>query len=427
LAAFFIIFRASQHLKQARINEELLKEINERKSLEIEQQKLTKNLYHSQKMEAIGSLTGGIAHDFNNILAAISGYSQLSKILLEKQTEPEKLALHLDEIIKASDRAQKLVQQMLTFSRGKNVESQLVSPHAITKETLIMLESTIPATISIESVYSDLDCKILSDPIQFQQVILNLIVNSRDAIKDQIGMIMVSVKKISVDYDECSSCHQSVAGQYLQIKISDDGSGVSENHIARIFEPFYSTKEVGKGTGMGLSVVHGIVHAADGHIILDTNTLEGTTIRLLFPTVTTVEGIDEASANTSEKIQLKKGDGHILIIDDEQSITNLYNDFLFEMEMQSTLFNEPQKAIEFYQEHHAEITLVVTDQTMPKMTGTELAEKIRQIDPNVPIILCSGNTEVISENKKMNSGINVFLQKPVNLKVLSDEIYRFHH
>jgi len=204
-----------------------------------------------------------------------------------------------------------------------------------------MLESTIPSSIKLTSSYNNSSCEIMSDPIQFQQVILNLIVNARDSMTNQIGEIEISLKKVAIEEKICSSCKEKFSEQYLQITITDSGQGIPKNHIENVFEPFYSTKEVGKGSGMGLSVVHGIVHAANGHITLKSKVDEGTTIKLFFPIIESFESVI-TEKDQLKSMQLHHVAGHILIVDDEPSITNLLDGIISEMKMTTSIFNEPE-------------------------------------------------------------------------------------
>ena len=426
LTALFIIFRATQHIKLANSNEKLRAEIAERHHLESEQHLLNRQLHQAQKLEAIGKLTGGIAHDFNNILAAINGYAQLAQMNVQKNPRDDKSAKYLTEVIKAGDRAKHLVQQMLTFSRGEEIEAQVIYPYQIIQETISMLESTIPSSIKLVTHYDDTECKIKSDSNQFQQIILNLIVNSRDAITAQMGEITVSQERVTISNVHCSSCNESISDQYVKISIKDNGLGIPEQHFQHVFEPFYTSKEVGKGTGMGLSVVHGIVHASDGHIILHSKINFGTTIDLLFPVVEeAITDTDEAVIISNESAELSQG--HVLIVDDEVAITELISDLADQMNIKSTCFTNPEEALAFYNKHYNEITLVISDQTMPLITGVELVQQMRALKPSLPFVLCSGYSDVIDEGRAKTLGINNFLSKPVDIAILKENIIKFHH
>jgi len=424
LVAFTIVIRAKHHLKQQRTNNALLAEIKENKQLEIEQADLNKKLNHSQKLKAIGQLTSGITHDFNNILTAISGYAQLAQTNISNNSDPEKSRHYLNEVIKAGNRAKDLIKQLMAFSRGKDIKSQAIFPKKIIQETITMLQSTIPSSIELNSNFSDNNTKIESDPIQLQQVVMNLIVNSRDSFKNERGEINISLEKIKIKNQICTSCNEKFSGKYLQLTISDNGTGISNDTMERIFEPFFTTKQRSEGSGMGLSVVHGIMHSASGHIVLKSAENMGTTIKLLYPIFK--GDIEEKDTTHTDEVSPLQISGHVLIIDDEQPIINLFSNLVINMGMKASIFADPVQALEYYQQHMSEITLILTDETMPSLKGSELIKQIRVQNSNVPIILCSGYNEIMDQISNQTLGINAFFTKPVDLNALTKEIYKQH-
>ena len=252
--------------------------------MELEKISLFKQLQQSQKMEAIGQLTGGIAHDFNNMLAAIMGYTQLS---LDYYSEDnDKLKEYLTEVECAGKRAQNLVQQMLAYSRKNDETTRHVDPVKTLNESLSLLKSTIPSSIEIVKKLPDHNIEIVVDPVQLQQVIMNLVINSRDAINEK-GIVVCSIDAACEKNTYCSSCHEAFSGRYISITIQDTGEGIENSKLAKIFEPFYTSKDVGKGSGMGLSMVHGILHSVGGHIIVNSKPGLGTEVVLLFPEIMT--------------------------------------------------------------------------------------------------------------------------------------------
>jgi len=424
IVALAIIFRANHHFKQQKITRQLRREIEERKILKIEQEELNKKLSHSQRLKDIGQLTSGIAHDFNNILTAISGYAQLAQTNLSMGTKPEVSERYLSEVLKAGDRARDLIKQLMAFSRGKDIKAQLISPYIVTKETISMMQATIPSSIEITSRYYDKDSIIESDPVQLQQVVMNLIVNSRDSLQAEQGKIEISIEKVIQRNQVCASCSETFSGEYLQICVADNGMGIPLEAIEHIFEPFFSTKKRSDGSGMGLSVVHGITHSASGHILLETTVNKGTSIKLLFPV--RMGTVDETTGDSEEEIITKPISGHVLIVDDEKSITSLFSNLVSEMGLEYSAFSNPIDALEYYHQHSDEITLILTDETMPSMKGSEMVKKIRETNSTVPIIICSGYNETLQDMKQQDLGINDYCSKPVNLERLSRKIYKHH-
>jgi PAS domain S-box-containing protein len=398
-------------------------DITQRKQLENEQEHLNKQLQHAHKMEAIGQLTGGIAHDFNNILSAINGYSQLAKSVVDEQDPESNLSRYLDEVLKGGDRAKELVQQMLAFGRGSETNVKPVSPQKVINETLKLLQATIPSSIDITTDFIDESTKIASDPIQLQQVIINLILNARDSIVDQKGQIKITVQTVNLDTGQCDSCHEQFEGQFLEISIQDSGIGINKDILNKVFQPFFSTKEVGKGSGMGLSVVHGIIHSSNGHISIDSEPYLGTCIRLRFP-IDVLKAQDIASKSIDYE-RIAKRTGQVLIVDDEHAITTMLEDNLSQSGFKVRSFNDSQDAYEFFVKQAKEVALIITDQTMPKLTGVELTLKVRRINPDVPIVMCTGFSDVIDSEKAKQIGIQVFLEKPLDLPLLNKIIGDF--
>ena len=422
----FTLARGYQHLQISRSITSLKDELvdSERKTDEISEE--NRSQLQAHKLEAIGQLTGGIAHDFNNILAAITGYAQLSQMVLETSKDTDKLNSHIAEIVKAGERAKELVKQMLTFSRGRDVRAVVIEPMTMLQETLQMMHALLPASIRLETHYTDFDSHIKIDPVQLQQILINLVVNARDAIPSSKGKIVIGTELMESFEGFCDSCNESFTGDYLCLSIQDDGQGIAKDKISKIFDPFYTTKEVGKGTGMGLSVVHGILHGVNGHIIIDSKLNHGTTINLLFEVTT--EPLPEdfrdfnlPDTNTLVRNQTKK----VLIIDDETTITELYEDVLETKGITSIVFNDPELGLDFFKQHHDDIAVIITDYTMPRMSGTDLVKAVRRQHSSVPIILCSGNADVIDRDVFEKLMINHFLTKPVDLNNLSNTVSQY--
>ncbi len=416
----FTLMRVDSHKKARRSIDTLQSQLDDSERRSAEKEKESKAEIQTRKLEAIGQLTGGIAHDFNNILAAINGYAELSQMTLESGQNEDKLKTNLKEIIKAGNRAKALVGQMLTFSRGEDVKAEVVEPMVVLQETLQMMHAMLPTSITLHTDYHDFDSRIKIDPVQLQQVLINLVVNARDAIPRAQGNITIATHLLNAHRDKCSSCNEIFSGNYYCISVSDDGQGITQEQMNKIFDPFFTTKAVGKGTGMGLSVVHGIVHGVNGHITIDSQLNKGTSFNLLFkvtdeplPLSQVPTRVPESARNTSTKSR------RIMIIDDEEPITQLYED-VFEAEgITAIIFNDPKLALDYYLMNQDDIAVIITDFTMPGMNGIDLIRAIRRQNQEVGIILCSGNADVLERKLLDEIGVNHFLTKPVNLVQMS--------
>lgn len=396
---------------------------------EKEKLRLHNQLQHVQKMEAIGQLTGGIAHDFNNMLSSILGYAQLSETQFGHTSE--KLNRYLEEIIKAGKRAGNLVQQMLAFSRGEGGKLQNIAAVPIVKEVVNLMRATIPSSMHLDVSVSGPIPNIQGDAVQLHQIIMNLIINSRDALQDK-GSISLKVDSLELSERVCSSCHSIIEGRYVQISVSDTGHGISEDVLGRIFDPFFSTKEFGKGSGMGLAMVHGIVHTGGGHLLVESKVGQGTTIRLLFPVSVQEDSSEQSSAvipfnrkNASASVGYGNNDKRVMIVDDEPAITEYLKDLLGLHGYSADIYTDSQAALESFRNNHHAYQLLLTDQTMPELTGLELAIAVREIQPDFPVILCSGYSEQILDLNEEQLPVDVLLNKPVSVEKLLETIARF--
>jgi PAS domain S-box-containing protein len=382
--------------------------IQERENLQIQ-------LQQAQKMEAIGQLTGGIAHDFNNILASIIGYTELA---LERYVDENagKLRSYLKEVHLAGMRAKDLIAQMLAFSRSKHGEYITLNITPLINETIKLLRPTIPASIDLQ-FNKNLDIhNVHADPVQLQQILMNLCINARDAIKTH-GKITVSVKEDHVQNRICDSCHQMFSGHYLTLSVADTGHGIPQDLMGRIFEPFLTTKDVGAGTGMGLSMVHGIVHNHNGHILVKSKENVGTEFRILIPLTGAVdETVDEEAAYNQNR------SAHILVVDDEESVSRFIQALLDTQGHRVTIKSNSTQALEYFQQHADQIDMIFTDQTMPGVSGLELAEQVLEIRPEMPIILATGYSHQVNEQMAKEAGIKAFLKKPFDTQLLIDTV-----
>lgn len=390
------------------------------------QYQLQRQLQQTQKMEAIGQLTGGIAHDFNNVLASIMGYTGLTKRRLA-QYDDETITGYLGQITRAGERARDLVQQLLAFSRGDVGGLQVLDPEPIAKEAIAMLVSLIPSSINLNLKVRNNNLKhyIEVDPVQFNQSVMNLVINSKDAITDKTGKIDIALEYFPAAKGICASCHSAFSGKYVQLTVSDSGSGISKDVLERVFDPFFTTKEVGKGSGMGLSMLHGIVHGSGGHIVINSNDTQynkGTVIKVYFPEVKATI-IEEQPATYEVKKSENKNIGKtILVIDDEVLITNYLTDLLSGEGYKVVEFNDSIKGLNYFKDNTDEIDIVITDQTMPNLTGLELAKKLLDLGDKVPIILCTGYSDFANETMNLNYGVDVFLDKPFDDDLLLQHV-----
>lgn len=404
------------------------RDIGDRRKAEKEKEEIQSQLRQAQKMEAIGQLTGGIAHDFNNILASIMGYTELSQQLCDQvksldNSTPlnliQKLESYLTAVYSSGERARDLVQKMMTFSRGGDISVRVMKIEPAINEIVSLLSSTLPKTIVVKTEYEDKLPLVLLDPVQLHQIVMNLCINARDAMEEK-GIIRILVRHSSQHLSNCSSCHGNIEGEYVEVIVKDNGPGIDEKFKDRIFEPFFTTKNVGQGTGMGLSMVHGIVHEHGGHIILRTAAKRGTEIKLLFPISN-----EEVSVTPEKPLALEQDcfhHGHILIVEDEEMLANFMTDLFQSHGYQVTVYTNSARAKEDFANIAADIDLVVTDQTMPEVTGSELAKHILQIKPGLPIVLCTGFSFSIDEKSAYELGITRFLQKPLNSQQLLKEV-----
>ena len=390
-------------------------DITDRIKMEAEKSSLENQLLHSQKMQAIGQLTGGIAHDFNNLLAVILGYAELSKAKFGKENEV--LTNYIDQIQTAGTRGRKLVEQMMIYSR-KDLKLEALTPmkiEPIIEETSRMLRATFPTTINIEtSIESDIPF-VLSNTGLLSQMLMNLCINAKDGMGEE-GDLLIALNVEKYNHDVCNSCHEHFAGEYVVINIKDNGTGIPEDTLERIFEPFFTSKNVGEGTGMGLSVVHGIVHKLGGHILVTSKVNEGTSFKVLLPI--TAEEIK--TENIEEKIQSEYDFSNltIMIVDDEPAVAGLLEDVLASSNAKLEIFTDSEQALVFFEKYPDSIDIVITDQTMPKLTGAALSEKILAIRSDIPIVLCTGHSSEITEDAAHRLGIKKFIHKPVDIEKL---------
>jgi PAS domain S-box-containing protein len=376
---------------------------------------MEQQLHQAQKMEAIGILAGGIAHDFNNILFPIVGYTQM---LIEDVPEDSPLRNSLDEIYAGTMRAKNLVQQILTFSRQENGELKPMKIQPIIKEALKLIRSSIPTTIEIKQNIKT-DCRaIVADSTQIHQILMNLTTNAYHAMEKSGGKLKVSLGEVELGKFDLIYADMK-PGTYACLTVSDTGVGMDRNVTTKIFNPFFTTKEKGKGTGMGLSVVHGIVKKAGGYIHVYSEPGKGTEFHVYLPVI----------KNSAEKYQtqtkkiIQGGTEQILLVDDENAILTMEKQMLERLGYHVTTRVNSIEALECFRASSDKFDLVITDMAMPGMSGDKLSAELIKIRPDIPILLCTGFSETLSEEDAAYIGIKGFLMKPILMKDLSQKIY----
>ena len=372
------------------------------------QKKLEEELLQAQKMEAIGTLAGGIAHDFNNILSAIIGFTELAKTGLKAGSTA---AADLDEVLLASKRATELVKQILTFSRKGTHKRQALEPYFLVKEALKLLRASLPTTLVIQE---DIDLEsgtIWADPIKIHQIIVNLCTNAQHAMEEETGILKVSLTPRVLSADDVSR-HPGVSpGPFIELSVSDTGCGIDQQTQQRIFEPYFTTKAIGKGTGLGLSVILGIVKEYKGLITVDSEPEKGSTFRVYLPAITQKV---KKSAETDTAKPVPAGVERILTVDDESIIIAFHKKILSHLGYTVTTMSSSEEAYTAFKNDPQSFDLLITDQTMPVLSGSKLASEVLSIRPDMPIILCTGYSSTLSEEKAMEIGIKKFLTKPVD-------------
>lgn len=393
----------------------IIRDITFRNKSEGEKTLLQEQLQQSQKMEAIGQLTGGIAHDFNNILTGILGYAELSKTLLDKSSD-QQLLKYNKRINDGAERARDLVAQLSAFSRSTPSNPRAIKLPVLIAEVSALIKPTIPSGIEVITQIENNVPSVYMDYSQMHQVLMNLCINARDAMQNHGTLTIKLSYENNVD-GVCNACRERVTGEYVKLSVEDTGSGIKEEILEHIFEPFITTKEKGKGTGMGLSVIHGILHKHQSHVIVVTESGFGCRFHILIPPFDGDSGEQELAPATV-KLTHDGKNKHILVVDDEESIVAFLKEYLEMHNYKVTATNSSKQAVSFFKHADFDFDLVITDQTMPEMMGTEMIKRIHQIDPDIPCILCSGYSEDVSEKEALQFGFSKYLNKPVDNQAL---------
>lgn len=404
------VFDDRPHLIISFINIQKIKEAEaDKRELEIRSNRM-------QHLESIGTLAGGIAHDFNNILFGIMGFAELA---LEDSTEKSIQAKNLKEILRGGHRAKEMISQILTFSRRDSIDKQVIKPVPLIKEALKLIRATFPSTIEIKSRFAPDLHQIKANPTHIHQVVMNLCTNAAHAMVDDFGRIEIRIENVTLSSDEQTPHGKLSKGDYFKLVIEDNGEGIPRNVIERIFEPYYTTKAQGQGSGMGLSVVLGIVQALEGNIRVKSHPGQGTCFEVLLPATHLVVKQTEVTV-----APLPKGNEHIMVIDDEPHLLTLLKRMLGGLGYEVTICEHTTEALTLFKSQPGAFDLVITDLTMPKMTGIQVARELLQTRADLPIILCTGYKKKLSQAHLQSMGIRELLPKPILKKELAASIRR---
>ena len=390
------------------------RDVTERILSERKVNKLQEQLTQAQKMEAIGTLAGGIAHDFNNILFPMFGYLEM---MLEDIPKDNPLRSHLVEVFNGAKRARDLIKQILTFSRQSDHERKPLEAQRVIKEALKLIKSTLPSTIEISHDIQE-DCGlVLSDPTLIHQIVMNMCTNAYHAMEKTGGKLTIILNEVELSAEDLKD-PAMIPGPHVCLMVTDNGPGMEPSIIDRIFDPYFTTKEEGKGTGLGLAVVHGIVKSHGGQISVSSEPGKGSEFKICLPMVK----MEKETAKAEIDMPIQKGDERILLVDDQDMIAQMEKQMLERLGYHVTARNSSIDALEAFRVQPDKFDLVITDLTMPNMTGDNLAGELIKIRSDIPVILCTGFSELISKEKAASLGIKGFLLKPVLLKDLSATI-----
>ena len=391
----------------------LLTDITFRKEAEAEKERLEAQLRQALKMEALGTLAGGIAHDFNNILAAILGYTEM---ILMDVSEKDPMYHDLHQVLKAANRAKDLVKQILVFSRMKaHEEKGPVDIGAVAAEALVLLRATLPATIEIRQNITVGTGMALANPTQIHEVLINLCTNAAHAMEEKGGVLEVTLDEVNYEGEGPAPHPDLKPATYLRLTVSDTGHGIDAATLERVFDPYFTTKEVGKGSGLGLALVHGIIRLHMGAITVQSEVDKGTAFHIYLPRLETMP-----KSKVVDTTPIPFGTERILFVDDERTLADIGQRVLKQLGYDVLVKTNSIDALEAFGSRPDHVDLVITDYTMPNMTGTELAREILQIRADVPIILCTGFSDKISEDKAKDMGITEFIMKPYGLRTLAE-------
>ena len=389
-----------------------------RKQVEEDHKRLEAQLRQAQKMEAIGTLAGGIAHEFNNILGAILGFTDLTQYEVPQGSPAWS---NLQEVLKAGRRAKDLVQQILAFSRQSEQEQEPLSVSLVVQDILALLRASLPSTIEIRHHLTEEGGTVRANRTQLYQVVMNLCANAEQAMRETGGVLELGADQIEVDAAFAAQHPDLQPGPHVRLRIHDTGPGMTPDVVERIFEPFFTTKDVGEGTGMGLAIVHGIVTSHGGAITVDSTPGEGTTFAVYLPRSTDA-AVTDALDHPAE--DLPQGHGRLLFVDDEEMLVRMGQSMFTRLGYEVVACTSSVEALDAFRAEPAQFDLVITDQTMPRMTGEELAWELRHLRPDIPIVLCTGYSHLMNAEKARDLGIDAFCMKPLVARDLAVTVQR---
>ena len=392
----------------------LYQDLTDKKMTEKENEKLGARLQQAQKLEAIGTLAGGIAHDFNNILSGIMGYAQLGMLENDRDSNTYRW---LQGVQEAGDRASELVKQILTFSRQGKQERAPIQIHLIIKEALKLLRATLPLDIDIQERISNASDVVLADSTQIHQLVMNLCTNAYHSMLDKGGTLEVILEPENLSSSRMTEQFDLQPGPYLKLTISDTGCGMNDATLNKIFDPYFTTKKADKGTGLGLSVVHGIVESHGGAISVQSQPGKGTRFEVLFPQIP----VDKKTDNRGPE-SIPTGTESILFVDDEEAVAETGKSILERLGYRVEAHTNPQKALDKFSHHGHDFDLVITDMSMPHLSGEELSQRLMEIRPDIPILLCTGYSDKLNAENAYAIGITKFLIKPLEMGKLANII-----
>nr|WP_320011913.1 PAS domain S-box protein [uncultured Desulfobulbus sp.] len=377
---------------------------------------LEKQIRQSQKMQAIGMLAGGIAHDFNNILTAILGYAELCQLQCDKETLLHK---NVEEIVRAADRAGQLVDQILKFSRRSSKELSSLKLSTIVKEATKLLRASFPANVELE-LSIDADLYVKADPTQIHQIVMNLCTNAYQALEGEVGKISIRLFRKNLSPTQGVEIGRLQPGNYACMQVEDSGKGIPQEYLQRIFEPYFTSKKMQEGTGLGLSVVHGIVNDHRGTITVDSTVGQGSCFTVYLPEAKQ----DRKVGRSPDARANQEFSGSILVVDDEQPILDFFSQILVHLGFTVKACHSGLEAYQVFQEQELAFDLVITDMGMPGMTGLNLAKKVKQMNKDIPIILCTGYSEQVTVDNYLELGLDGYIAKPFTAESLFKEVSR---
>ncbi len=383
-----------------------VRDISERKALE-------EGLRQSRKMESIGTLTGGIAHDFNNILTIILGNAEMA---LDNMPAGNPSATYIEASISACLKAKEVIARLLSFARNSDTAQKPAQLLPVVMETMKFLRSSLPASITLMESFGN-DCHIIkADPDQIRQILVDLAANAFHAMEKGGGTLWVLLENVHISKPAPAMVNDLTPGRYVRLSVKDTGSGIDPKDMDRIFDPYFTTREVGRGSGLGLAAVHGIVKSHGGSILLESRINGGTEISIFFPAIE--QGVAEGKAPE----EMPSGNDRILLIDDDELIVELGRKRLERLGYQVETERDPVVALERVRSGRNHFDLIITDMTMPKMTGDKLVTEIRKISPEIPVILCTGYSDKIDEDRAKEIAIDAFMMKPVDMRRLAQTV-----